>query len=49
MDKKIKLNERVTVAGTGKVPSLPKGKKVSVHTELAKKLIEAGKATEVKK
>jgi hypothetical protein len=43
-EKKIKLNERVEVTGTGKVPTLPKGKKVSVHPELADKLVKAGKA-----
>jgi hypothetical protein len=45
-EKKIKLNERVEVVGTGKVPSFPKGKKFNVHPELAKKLIASGKAAE---
>jgi hypothetical protein len=43
-EKKIKLNERVEVVGTGKVSTLPKGKAVKVHTELAAKLIKSGKA-----
>jgi hypothetical protein len=47
-EKKIKLNDRVTVEGTGKISSFPKGKKFKVHAELAKKLISAGKAKEVK-
>jgi hypothetical protein len=45
MDKKIKLNERVEVTGTGKVASYPKDKKFRVHVELAKKLIKSGKAS----
>ncbi|MDR0692443.1 MAG: hypothetical protein LBF69_05340 [Prevotellaceae bacterium] len=44
-EKKIKLNERVEVVGTGKVSTFPKGKKFSVHTELAEKLVKSGKAT----
>jgi hypothetical protein len=43
-EKKIKLNERVDVTGTGKVNTFPKGKKFSVHAELAEKLVKSGKA-----
>jgi hypothetical protein len=43
--KKIELNKRVDVYGTGKVKTFPKGEKFSVHAELATKLIKDGKAT----
>jgi hypothetical protein len=48
-EKKINLNERVEVLGTGKVSTFPKGKKFTVHVELAEKLIKAGKAAAAKK
>ncbi|MDR1347356.1 MAG: hypothetical protein LBJ63_02850 [Prevotellaceae bacterium] len=47
-DKKIKLNERVSVYGTGKVSTFSKGKEFKVHPELARKLVAAGKATDKK-
>lgn len=45
MDKRLKLNEKVTIYGTGKDENLPKDCEKSVHPELAKKLIASGKAT----
>jgi hypothetical protein len=47
-ERKIKLNGRVSVYGTGKVSTFPKGKEFKVHPELSKKLVKAGKATEKK-
>jgi hypothetical protein len=44
-ENKIKLSDRVAVVGAGKVSTLPKGKKLSVHAGLADKLVKAGKAT----
>lgn len=42
-DKKLKLEEKTTVYGTGKdAENMPKGKEVQVHPELAKKLIAKG-------
>jgi hypothetical protein len=48
-EKKIKLNDRTAVTGTGKVATYPEGAEFEVHPELAKKLIKAGKAKAVKK
>jgi hypothetical protein len=47
-EKKIKLNDKIEVYGTGKVATMPEGAEVKVHPELAKKLIAAGKATKSK-
>jgi hypothetical protein len=43
-EKKIILNERITVVGTGKVITYPDGAEFEVHPELARKLIKSGKA-----
>lgn len=42
---KIKLNEKVTVTGTGKSRFMPKGATYEVHPSLARTLVDAGKAT----
>jgi hypothetical protein len=44
--KVVKFAEKVIVYSTGETKHLAKGEKMSVHPELAKKLISAGKATE---
>lgn len=46
--KVIKLSDKVTVYGTGKATNMPLNAEVKVHPELAKKLIEAGKASDKK-
>jgi hypothetical protein len=48
MEKKIKLNEKTTVYGTGECKHYTKDEAYKVHPELAKKLIAAGKATDKK-
>lgn len=41
---KVKKDDLVVVVGTGKVPFLPKGEKVTVHRIAGEKLVKSGKA-----
>jgi hypothetical protein len=47
-EKKIKLNERVEVIGTGTAKNFAKGESYNVHPELATKLIKTGKVSKKK-
>lgn len=42
--KQVKKDDLVEIEGTGKSKFLAKGKKVSVHSVQAEKLVESGKA-----